>query len=409
MELAGEQERAWLARLGEIAHSAGARAWLVGGPVRDLLLGCSCPDTDLAIEGDVQAVAVAIASELGGRVRKTTEFMTSTVQLDGGGEIDIAHARTEVYESPGALPTVAAAGLRADLARRDFTVNAMALALMPEQFGELVDPHGGREDLDARLLRVLHERSFEDDPTRMLRAVRLMGRLGLRLEAHTAELLARAVTERRLELISGARLRNELRRLFGDRPGEALGELQAHGLLGAMGLPDAPGRAMARSRELPRAAQALGLEGEQLQPLAAGLGLYAAEAQVDAAWLGERLALASEERVALTRVVQLVTDPPAALTGGADSEVYFALDGAPPAAIAALWTDANERVRARVVRYWRDLRPMQADVTGEDLIVAGRSPGPKFGPALRAALAAKLDRGADRDEQLQVALESLDG
>ncbi|MCD6361842.1 MAG: CCA tRNA nucleotidyltransferase [Armatimonadetes bacterium] len=404
-----EEERAWLARLGEVAHAAGARAWLVGGPVRDLLLGAERPDTDLVIEGPVEEVARALADELGGRVRKTTEFLTSTVALESGGEIDIAHARTERYDSPGALPTVEAAGIDEDLARRDFTVNAMALALSPGEFGELLDPHGGRADLQAGLLRVLHERSFEDDPTRMLRAVRFAGRLELRLERHTAELLRRAAGERRLETISGARLRNELRRLFRERSGEALGDLQALGLMSAMGLPEAGEWAVSRCRALPAAVGALALDERQWRPLAACLGIYAAGAELDARELSERLMLDAGERTALIAAARLSGGPPEALDSGRDSEVCFALEGTPPSAAAALWAAVDGPSRARVETWWRELRHVRADVTGHDLINAGFAPDPTFAPALRAALAAKLDRGADRDEQMRAALQAMEG
>ncbi len=407
LELVSEAQRAWWSRLGEIAQAVGARAWLVGGPVRDLLLGCQCPDTDLAVEGDVEALAQAMAAELGGRVRKTTQFMTATVALPSGEAIDLAHTRTEVYPKPGALPTVAAAGLEEDLARRDFTVNAMAVALNPDQFGRLVDPHGGRADLQARLLRVLHERSFEDDPTRLLRAARFAYSLGLELEEHTAELMGRAVAERRLLTISRARVRNELRRLFADLPGTALEALQRWELTHALGWPAAPERALARSRELPRAAQALGLTVAQLQPLPASLGLYAAEAGLEPTPLAERLGLDARETAALQRTHELLTETPAAVAGGSDSELYFALEQAPGAAVAALWTAATPSVRERLQYYWRQLRRTRSDVTGVDLIAAGCLPGPGFAAALRAALRAKLDDGAGRDQQLRAALEAF--
>ncbi|HUS80129.1 MAG TPA: hypothetical protein VM283_02610, partial [Armatimonadota bacterium] len=307
-----EQERAWLARLGEIAHAAGARAWLVGGPVRDLLLGAARPDTDLAIEGPVEQVAEAIARGVGGRVKKTTGFLTATVELDGG-EVDIAHARTERYETPGALPVVEPATLADDLARRDFTVNAMALALDPESFGELVDPYGGRDDLRDALLRVLHERSFEDDPTRMLRAARFTRRLGLTLEAHTRELLDRAVAEHRLQSVSGARSRNELRRIFGEAPTEGLADLQALGLLEAMGLPRTGPATIDHARLLGVAAEALDIELDQAVATAACLGLYAAGAGVDARWLAQRLMMDSGERRRVVQAASLVAEPPEVL------------------------------------------------------------------------------------------------
>jgi tRNA nucleotidyltransferase (CCA-adding enzyme) len=408
MERLDEGERAWLARLGEVAADAGARAWLVGGPVRDLILGERAPDTDLAIEGDVAAVAEAIAREVDGRVSKSTEFLTATVTLAGGEEIDIAHTRTERYDSPGALPVVTAARLVEDLARRDFTINAMALALSPERFGELTDPHGGREDLERGLLRVLHEGSFADDPTRMLRAVRFRLRLGLRVEVRTTELLARAAEEKRLASLSGARLRNELRRIFAVAPAQALGALQEDGLLAAMDLPQATDLAVERAGRVSCAGTALGIELDGVTAMVACLGLYASGAAVKPEELGERLMLDGGERAGLAQACRLSEQPPQALRGdGADSDLFSALEGTGAAGALACWAATTREERERLERWWLELRGTVADVSGEDLISAGFEAGPRFAGALRAALAAKIDAGADRAAQMRAATDAL--
>ncbi len=409
MERLDADERAWLTRLGEVVAEAGARAWLVGGPVRDLILGERAPDTDLAIEGDVATVAEAIAREVGGRVSKSTEFLTATVAFADGEEIDIAHTRTERYDSPGALPVVAAATLGEDLARRDFTINAMALELSPERFGELTDPHGGREDLERGLLRVLHEGSFADDPTRMLRAVRFRLRLGLCVEVHTAELLAAAAAEERLASLSGARLRNELRRIFAVAPGQALGALHSDGLLTAMGLPPANDLSVERAGRIKCAAMALGVEPDGATAMVACLGLYAAGAGVGPEELGERLMLSGSERAGLAQACRLSGHPPQALQGdGAKSELFFALEGTGAAGALACWA-ATSDARERLEHWWLELRSAAADVTGEDLISAGFEAGPEFAGALRAALAAKIDAGADRAAQMCAATDMLSG
>jgi len=394
--------------IGEAAAEAGAGAWLVGGPVRDLLLGRASPDLDIAVEGSVDAVAAALAERPGASVRKSTCFLTCTLVLDTGSELDIAHARTERYPEPGALPVVAEATIAEDLRRRDFTVNAMAVALAPGEFGRLLDPHGGLRDLDAGLLRVLHESSFEDDPTRMIRAVRFMLRLGFALEPHTRELLRRAADEGRLAALSGARLRNELRRLFAEAPAEGLGTLQSLGLVEAMGLPPAPRMATRAGVALPAALSALSLELEEILPLSACLGIYAGQARVDLQALGERLMLDAGETRELAAAARLLAEPPEALhTEASDSALHAALRGLSPTAAAAGWAALDADTRGRLERYWHRLRNVAADITGQDLIGAGREPGPAFGAALEAALVAKLDHGADRDEQLALALEML--
>src|SRR5581483_7318244 len=176
-------------RLGELAGldrvreaAAGLAAYLVGGSVRDLLLGRERADIDVAVEGDA---IDELAERLGGAARTHERFATATVRTDGL-EIDLAATRAEAYPRPGALPEISPAPLRDDLARRDFTINAMAVPLASPS--DLVDPHGGLGALERGELRVLHDRSFVDDPTRALRAARYMSRYGFTLEPSTAEL-----------------------------------------------------------------------------------------------------------------------------------------------------------------------------------------------------------------------------
>src|SRR3954451_22837564 len=169
--------------LGTVRAAARQPIYLVGGAVRDLLLGRERADVDLMVEGD----ATALAAELGGANSEHDRFGTVKVDVEGH-EVDIAGARTETYEKPGALPTVTpAASVEEHLARRDFTVNAMAIPLQGEP--RLLDPHGGKSDLEQGLLRVLHDRSFVDDPTRAIRAARYASRFGFRLEPRTERLL----------------------------------------------------------------------------------------------------------------------------------------------------------------------------------------------------------------------------
>ncbi len=183
----------------------GVPVWLVGGVIRDLLLDRPVLDIDLVVEGN----APETAALLGEPEASNEWFGTASVLVDGM-RIDIAGARRETYARPGALPQVEPAGLGEDLARRDFTVNTMAAPLGGA--GDLVDPHGGVDDLRARVLRVLHDGSFVDDPTRALRAARYAARLGLQLEARTAELLGNAD----LATVSPDRVETEIRKTVAD-------------------------------------------------------------------------------------------------------------------------------------------------------------------------------------------------
>ena len=185
--------------------------YLVGGAVRDVLLGTPAADLDLTVEGDGMRMAQALAQTVGGRVVARSQFGTARIRA-GMQVADIATARRERYSRPGSLPVVAPGSLQEDLARRDFSIHAMAVALMPGSWGELVDPNGGRQDLEAGQIRVLHQGSFQDDPTRMIRAVRYAQRLGCALEPRTEELLRRDASY--LRLVSGPRRWKELQRLL---------------------------------------------------------------------------------------------------------------------------------------------------------------------------------------------------
>ncbi len=184
-------------------------AFLVGGAVRDLLRGERAVDLDVAVEGDAIAAAREIASRTGGDATVHDRFGTATVRAPGLA-VDLATTRTERYEQPGALPLVEPATLDEDLARRDFAINAMAVELTGDRLGHLRDPHGGRADLDAGVVRALHERSFVDDPTRLLRAVRYEARLGARMDPDTEARAREAIAGGALETVSGHRIRDEL-------------------------------------------------------------------------------------------------------------------------------------------------------------------------------------------------------
>ncbi len=192
-----------LERASQTATEMGFSLYLVGGLVRDLLLGIPNLDLDLVVEGDAIALAQRLAADAGGTVRKHARFGTAKWHVPGEAHgtpgspsplvLDFVTARTEFYEHPEALPTVEASSLRQDLYRRDFTINTMALRLDRQHFGQLVDFYGGEKDLQHRLIRVLHNLSFVEDATRMLRAVRLEQRLGFRIEKRTVELLRQAL------------------------------------------------------------------------------------------------------------------------------------------------------------------------------------------------------------------------
>lgn len=237
-------QQALLGAVAETAQHTGGDAYVVGGPVRDLLLGAThLHDLDLMTTTDARVVAAEFARRVDGEVEKTTTFGTATVTVptaDGITSLDFATTRTEMYSRPGALPitTFPAPTVHDDLRRRDFTINAMALPViseageMPATFGPLVDPFDGLSDLQAGLIRVLHDTSFRDDPTRLFRGARYAARYRNIFEPQTAALAQSAIRERYISTISPARKRREIE--LGMREHDAIRCLAAFATLGIL-------------------------------------------------------------------------------------------------------------------------------------------------------------------------------
>jgi tRNA nucleotidyltransferase (CCA-adding enzyme) len=368
--------------------------YLVGGSVRDILLGGRPVDLDLVVETDPDAVA----ARLGGEVVAHDRFGTATVTA-GGFDYDIARARTETYAHPGALPDVTPASLAQDLRRRDFTINALALRLGGQRAGELIALPGALEDLDARLLRVLHDRSFIDDPTRMLRLARYASRLGFEIEPHTRALAQAAVRGGALTTVSGPRIGAELRVLARESdPLAALGSLAGLDVDRAIdprfGIMDA---------EHGRRALELLPEDGRPDRLALALAVRRIPA-AELASLFDSLAFEAGDRDAIVDAATRADDLAEALTAAQrPSQIAAAASGAGPELVAL----AGALGPAEAARKWLDeLRHVGLEIGGEDLIAAGVPQGPAVGRGLRAALAARLDGHAfGRDQELRAALE----
>jgi tRNA nucleotidyltransferase (CCA-adding enzyme) len=196
---------------GCLASEMGFHAWAVGGMVRDLLLGIGNFDLDIVIEGDGILFAQSLAGRLHAKVTSHERFGTATITFPDRLRVDVATARTEIYERPAVLPTVTPGSIRDDMARRDFTINALAVSLMPGDFGRLLDIFHGVRDLRERHIRVLHEQSFMDDPTRIFRAARFETRLGFRIVRSSEQMITAALSRSILSKLEDYRIAAELR------------------------------------------------------------------------------------------------------------------------------------------------------------------------------------------------------
>ena len=375
--------------LPRIEWPAGApRTSLVGGAVRDAILGVAHgPDLDLVVEGDAISLARDIGRALGGRVVSHERFGTARIEFAHGRHVDMVTARRETYAAPGALPDVTPGDIDDDLARRDFTVNAIAYVLHGDGAGGIIDPHGGRDDISAERIRLLRTGAFTEDPSRVVRALRYAARLGFRMEESTeAEARAAAGSVR----LDQSRVADEARRLLAEDSctialamGEALG----------IEWPDPDALRSDRLAALDAALARPGAPAPAAWALRLGLGVRA-EAAAGASLPQWARAIAAEVRqgLQLARDLARVSQP-----SRIDSEL-----GAVPAAtqVGALVGGADV-----VARWWGEWRDVAPEVSGADLVAAGVSPGPVIGRTLRRVRAAVLDGEVHgRGEQMALAL-----
>lgn len=206
-----------LQTIGKYADKLGTKAWVVGGAVRDFYLGVDTKDLDLTFEGSTDSVANFCLRQWGGEKRKFSQFNTYRVTLENGLKLDLVQARKEYYARPGALPEVTPSTIKDDLFRRDFTANAWALSISPKNFGASYDPFGAKKAIDSGVLKVLHDKSFSDDPTRLYRAIRFAGRFGWKLERNTARLLTDAAREEYPFILSRERIRQEFIKILQEK------------------------------------------------------------------------------------------------------------------------------------------------------------------------------------------------
>ena len=406
LERAGDRRseaRLWLLRVaGKVGEGMDAPVYAVGGFVRDLLLGAAAPDLDLVVEGDGVAFARRLAEEIGGTLLVHGGFGTASIEagrapadagLDGVplGRVDVASARRERYATAGALPDVEPAGLAEDLRRRDFTVNAIALALAPDRFGRLVDPLGGQRDVRGRRLRALRPLAFVEDPTRLFRAARYAARLRLRPDAATVDGIRLAVERPDYPALSGQRIWHEIE-LTAAEP-EAR---RAFELLVRWGVPSLWNSG--------RTSPSLLAEAERLGgwARAAGVAVDPGELILLALLIGQpapsirraldRLALTGEPRAQLEAAA--TASPLAERLDAArvrPSEVDECLASATEPTLLGAWLRGGRRARRRIEWYLARGRAERARLTGQDLLGLGVPRGPRVGAMLTRLRRLRLD------------------
>jgi tRNA nucleotidyltransferase (CCA-adding enzyme) len=388
-----------------------AGVYVVGGVVRDAVRGTVAQrDIDLAVEGAGIGFAHLLASALGGEVIAEHPFGTATVVAligDAHVRIDIASCRTERYPEPGSLPVVQLdAAIDADLARRDVTANAIAIALAPDEHGvhRIVDPHGGIADVEARVLRVLHDESFRDDPTRVFRVARYAGRLGFRVDEHTRELAIAAIDGGALATMSADRVRAELELVLQEHAWAALTFLASWGVTGRLDPRLEDG--FQRPYLIKTIDDASGIDPFlservwtlRLAALARGLG------DDVGGWLrwlgfpGEVVHAVSEH----VHVLREVLEHGDALAQLPNSELYLRLGEVSDDsfALAALATPEERVLPLRLEAYRRAIRTAQLTVRGEDVMAEGVPAGPAVGRILGDLFLRSLD-GEFADEQAE--------
>lgn len=379
---------------GKVAGQHQYKLYMVGGIVRDLILGYPSLDLDLVVEGAAVNLAKQFAELVRGKVTVHTRFSTATVRWDGKN-VDFATARSETYSRPGALPTVKAGGIETDLSRRDFTINSLAVDISS---GELLDPYNGSKDIDKRLIRILHEKSFVNDATRIWRAIRYEQRLDFTLEPDTLRLLKRDLDM--LDTISRDRIRRELELVLKEaQPEKVIRRADELGVLEKL-LPSLHGDAWIIEKfrkarevvspdsplsELYLALLAYRLTKEETEELIRSLGLRKLQTQTlkDTSLLKGRLNELSA-------------------TGIKPSEIYNLLHGVSHTAVITVSIAADiPTVKRNIGLYLDKLRYVRTALTGKDLEKMGIQPGPHMKEILGKLLEARLD-GQVTDKQGEI-------
>lgn len=404
---------------GKLGDKLGCAVYAVGGFVRDLLMNRPNLDIDLSVEGDGIAFAEALAKKLGGRVRPHHKFKTAVVAFtDTKGKalrIDIATARLEYYEHPGALPTVELSSIKMDLFRRDFTINALAVQLNHNKFGTLVDPFGAQRDMKEKSLNILHSLSFVEDPTRILRAIRFETRFQFRLGGQTERLIKNALQLKMLERISASRLFNELNHIFAEKDVAAcLERMEQFDLLKAihslLKLDPAKTVLLHETQSVLSWYSRLYV-GKEPQRWILYLHILTRNGKYpEVSEVLNRLGFTQRMKKEFLRLREGIRQAQILLARWGKKEpamsgLFAILARMPVEGILLLMAlHHDEELAKHLSHFLTRVYLEKPDITGEDLKAIGIPPGPLYTTILRLTLAAKLDgKAVTREEQLRLA------
>lgn len=408
-----------LRRIGRTADAHGYPAYVVGGFVRDLFLHRHNEDIDIVIEGNGIEFARAFAGMEGARINAYEKFGTSVIIFPDGFKIDVASARMEYYKFPAALPTVEMSSIKLDLFRRDFTINTLAICLNSDKFGRLIDFFGGMRDLKEKAVRILHNLSFVEDPTRVFRAIRFEQRFGFTIGRLTAGLIENAVKMNFFKRLSGRRVFSELCHILKEEnPIPALIRLEDFDLLKVI---DPSIRANDRLRSMLDSARSvlawydlLYMEDEYRKWVVYFLVMISHADREKTQEICRRLELAPKYAIIFIHereeaehcLYKLGQQLPAK-----NSELYEMLSGFKTELLLYMMAaTGREDIRKAISFYVTDLKDVEISVKGEDLKQMGLSPSPLYGKILRRLLREKLDGNIEtRQEELELARRMVNG
>ena len=389
-----DPEKSQLIRsVGQLASEIGINIFLVGGAVRDLIIGRPIEDLDLVVEGDAEDIAYQIAKRLSGRVISTSKFSTAKLKVDGS-TLDLVTARREYYPQSGALPEVMPGTIKDDLERRDFSINTLAFPIHDLAAGEIINEFGGLEDIRDSLVRVLHDKSFRDDPTRMIRAIRYEKRLGFKIEFNTQNLLVSHAAM--LRNVTGNRIRNEMANVLKESEvGELLLRLHSVGILG--NIHPALEKALGTLED----AVDKGIEKHLGEQFWVGLLSYSMTSEsfeelIDRLGIPGRCSKLVRELASLKKVLSLMEN-----SDISPVEVYDILYHYDPTVIKVCIAAEKNRDSVKNVIWFQNIFPLTKPfLNGKDLLLLGVAEGPDVGRMLARLRRAKVlgSLGSKSDE-----------